>query len=420
MAIDVIARGMAATAQQQITNVTTHDKGFFKTLLDLQTAHPVGVQGDNAIVGTTGTVWMWDVTSSAWVDSGQSPSFTADAVSFDNTSSKFAATQVQQAIDETVALLSVVNTDIYIDKNRTDAYVADGSIMRPFKTIAAAITALASSTATGFTIHIAHGIYNEGSSSLTLPNKPIVVYGNNASLITTGTITIPNPNFVRYNLFTTGNVVYDNFTAGARCIIQGGGITGNITVNSYVEMTMCQLNGGVVTVGATGQLVVITCSPTSTFVSAGSLFLERVNINTGKHDYLITSTAGFLSVIGSIVTNLFGGGCISCNNGALATPNIIANNYIIATTGIALNLGTARVVYSKNFISGAMSGGTGMLPVNTDAIGGNTIMGLGSDTKGDIYYRNATGILTRLGIGTEGQVLTVESGLPQWKTITQG
>jgi hypothetical protein len=41
---------------------------------------------------------------------------------------------------------------------------------------------------------------------------------------------------------------------------------------------------------------------------------------------------------------------------------------------------------------------------------------LGSDATGDIYYRNASGNLTRLGIGTTGQVLGVNSGLPAWQT----
>ncbi len=39
---------------------------------------------------------------------------------------------------------------------------------------------------------------------------------------------------------------------------------------------------------------------------------------------------------------------------------------------------------------------------------------LGSDATGDLFYRNSSGNLTRLGIGTTGQVLTVAGGLPSW------
>lgn len=39
---------------------------------------------------------------------------------------------------------------------------------------------------------------------------------------------------------------------------------------------------------------------------------------------------------------------------------------------------------------------------------------LGSDAPGDIYFRSASGPLARLGIGTNGQALVVNSGLPAW------
>src|SRR5882672_2276271 len=58
---------------------------------------------------------------------------------------------------------------------------------------------------------------------------------------------------------------------------------------------------------------------------------------------------------------------------------------------------------------------------------GNTLgpvtMTLGSDATGDIYYRAAGGALTRLGIGSATQILTVSAGLPSWQpapSSTQG
>lgn len=41
---------------------------------------------------------------------------------------------------------------------------------------------------------------------------------------------------------------------------------------------------------------------------------------------------------------------------------------------------------------------------------------LGSDATGDIYYRNSSGVLTRLAIGTDGQQLVASGGLPTWTT----
>lgn len=51
-----------------------------------------------------------------------------------------------------------------------------------------------------------------------------------------------------------------------------------------------------------------------------------------------------------------------------------------------------------------------------DANGENIVLNLGSDAAGDIYYRNSSGYLTRLGIGSAGQQLQVSGGLPSWQT----
>jgi hypothetical protein len=43
---------------------------------------------------------------------------------------------------------------------------------------------------------------------------------------------------------------------------------------------------------------------------------------------------------------------------------------------------------------------------------------LGSDATGDSYYRDASGIFTRLPAGSEGDLLTIISGVPGWATPT--
>lgn len=42
------------------------------------------------------------------------------------------------------------------------------------------------------------------------------------------------------------------------------------------------------------------------------------------------------------------------------------------------------------------------------------IINVGSDATGDIYYRTAGGLFARLGIGSNGNVMTVAAGLPSW------
>jgi len=49
-----------------------------------------------------------------------------------------------------------------------------------------------------------------------------------------------------------------------------------------------------------------------------------------------------------------------------------------------------------------------------------TTLDLGSDATGDTYYRNSSGYFTRLPVGTNGDVLTLASGLPSWAAPSGG
>lgn len=51
---------------------------------------------------------------------------------------------------------------------------------------------------------------------------------------------------------------------------------------------------------------------------------------------------------------------------------------------------------------------------------GNIKTALGSDAQGDIYYRNLSGFLTRLPIGTSGQSLISAGTIPSWGNPTPG
>lgn len=322
--------------------------------------------------------------------------------------------------------LAPTSRTINVDGNRADTYTEDGSAAYPYKTIHAAIIAHSSETLP-LVIYMEPATYTE-TADVTLPDVPITIYGNDSTISNAGhTITIPNPNFTRYNLFTVSNVVYSNFVSGARCVTFGGGITGDITINSYVEFIQCQLKGGTVTIGATGQCVLSICSPTSKFVSAGVLMFNGINMSTSYAGYLITSTAGIFTSANSIIYNgstNAAAGCVSCDNAApITAPNMIVNTSMItlggSATAFGLNSGTAYTMYSKNNVAAGNAlyalYGTHLIPIASDIIGPSAI-GLGSDATGDIYYRNATGSLTRLGIGTTGQTLKVVGGLPAWAT----
>ncbi len=75
----------------------------------------------------------------------------------------------------------------------------------------------------------------------------------------------------------------------------------------------------------------------------------------------------------------------------------------VAGTGLTLTGNSFSVNASQTQITAIGTITTGTL--STGAVIGGVTMMLGSDATGDIYYRNSSGILTRLGIGNSSQVL---------------
>ncbi len=90
-----------------------------------------------------------------------------------------------------------------------------------------------------------------------------------------------------------------------------------------------------------------------------------------------------------------------------------ANTWSLDTTSYIDNTVTSL---SSLTTVGTLTSGT----LGTGFVVAGVTMTLGSDATGDIYYRNSSGILTRLGIGSTGQLLTVASGIPSWQTPTTG
>jgi hypothetical protein len=94
-----------------------------------------------------------------------------------------------------------------------------------------------------------------------------------------------------------------------------------------------------------------------------------------------------------------------------ATDNSVAR--FDNTTGKLIQDTGANFVVSD---AGAVSAGTW----GAGAVIAGATMTLTSDATGDVYYRDASGVLTRLGVGTDADVLTLASGIPSWATPTTG
>jgi len=88
--------------------------------------------------------------------------------------------------------------------------------------------------------------------------------------------------------------------------------------------------------------------------------------------------------------------------------------------------GTTHTINSSGLLQVAnQSNITGVSTVTsgtwgTGAVIAGVTMTLGSDAEGDVYYRNSSGVLTRLARGSDADVLTLASGVPSWATPTTG
>lgn len=127
--------------------------------------------------------------------------------------------------------------------------------------------------------------------------------------------------------------------------------------------------------------------------------------------------AATFSAFNTTTTNLsFAGAATTYTEGGTPTTGLTATYFGNATaTGQTktLNYGTGGASGSTTAITlgSSTSGATNNIRLNTTPV---------SDATGDIFYRNSSGFLQRLGIGTVGQVLTVASGLPSWATSSGG
>lgn len=96
----------------------------------------------------------------------------------------------------------------------------------------------------------------------------------------------------------------------------------------------------------------------------------------------------------------------------LASFTVITNGDTGTVTNAMLagSIAASKLVGTDIATVGTLTAGT----ASTGFVLGGVTVTLGSDATGDIHYRNSSGVFTRLGIGSSGNVLTVAGGLPSW------
>ena len=179
----------------------------------------------------------------------------------------------------------------------------------------------------------------------------------------------------------------------------------------------------------TGTALTITGSPITTsgtinIAGAGSSSQVILGDLT-----LGTYTDGTVTSIGIAADNGAGtgittSGTFTFTGGTNVTTSVTGNTVTINSTDQFT--GTVTSVDVSGGTTGLTTSGGPITTSGTITIGGvleadNGGTGLSSYTQGDmLYYNTSTTVLSKLGIGTNGQVLTVSGGLPTWADAAPG
>lgn len=188
-------------------------------------------------------------------------------------------------------------------------------------------------------------------------------------------------------------------------ITSTGGATPVIDISSTFEALLGKVASPLSQFASTtsaqlaGVLSDETGSGSAVFATSPTLVTPALGTPSALVGTNITGTASGLTA-GNVTTNANLTGDIT------STGNAVANVTSLSHLTTAAALVTVSTITSGTWGTGAVIAGATMT--------------LGSDANYDIYYRNSSGVLTRLANGTTGQVLTATtSSAPSWSLGTR-
>jgi hypothetical protein len=216
--------------------------------------------------------------------------------------------------------------EIYVDNGRTDTYVEDGSIYRPFKTMRAALGSVSSAankteyndpTKRFYCFRISPGFYDEeAGGTLNIPFRPNVVFDLTGGVTLKGNYKFTDPGGLLVADNTgLGNGVFAMFGGHNRPAFNNGihsyvGILGNLTVEriigtsaSFVQVHLvrCGVRGTIekISAGPVTSTMQLFCWNNSSFDTAKALGTNNITF-WGMDSVTSPSGNGFGNLIGRV------------------------------------------------------------------------------------------------------------------------
>ena len=255
---------------------------------------------------------------------------------------------------------SEVTKTFYVDANRTDDYIENGCIVRPFKTIQAAIAVANNHTV----IRVAPGTYS-GDITLNKPSLSLIGSGIENTILT-GNLTAGSSieqTLRDFKINPTGSLTIVSGASATNLRLYCPVIVSGTYSFNCDRVIISPVSGNVpLTISTTG-----TCSLHRGWIEAvgdisaiiqtnGTLSISHLTIeNNSAGNSTINSTGGVSHLRDSIVINNGGGSAIILDNdGSSSVPNAL--NLIVAAGNIDC-LAIPTYIEALNFIIfGALSG----------------------------------------------------------------
>jgi hypothetical protein len=197
----------------------------------------------------------------------------------------------QTAVSTTAFVYPTTDSQmIYLDGNRTDYYIPDGTFERPYKTLDQLGSGLTSYISGGGTGPIAiwaspNSAYST-AIAFTFPAIATTIFANNSTWTFSAGVTVNAVPMTIYDLNTVGNVTYSTCSSTTRSERHGGSYSGgNVTlgIGCYNHQYGVNLSGSSYIFTVNGLLYAEATTGSMTFASGGpNAFIALYNTNMAK------------------------------------------------------------------------------------------------------------------------------------------